>query len=98
MCVGMASIVARRLVLMRDHWAASKLSAEKPVWVGGSGGGGGEGDGAGVMEAGVFLLALEISAMLWLVCGCSSLVALRFRCCLCCVAIFSTHTYSERLD
>ncbi|CBN74856.1 Phosphatidate cytidylyltransferase [Ectocarpus siliculosus] len=80
MCVGMALIVARRLVLMRDHWVASKLSAEKPVGVsGGGGGGGGEGDGAGVMEAGVFLLALEISAMLWMVCGCSSLVALRFR-------------------
>ncbi|CAM9721433.1 unnamed protein product [Ectocarpus sp. 13 AM-2016] len=79
MCVGMALIVARRLVLMRDHWAASILSAGKPVGVGGGGGGGGEGDGAGVMEAGVFLLALEISAMLWLVCGFSSLVAIRFR-------------------
>lgn len=83
MSVGMALIVARRLVLMRDHLAASKLSAEKRVGVGcGGGGGGGEGDGAGVMEAGVFLLALEISAMVWLVGGCSSLVALRFRCCL----------------
>ncbi|CAN0013256.1 unnamed protein product [Ectocarpus fasciculatus] len=76
MYVGMALIVARRLVLMRDHWAAAKLPAEKGVGVGG---GGGEGVGAGVMEAGVFLLALEISAMLWLVGGCSSLVALRFR-------------------
>ncbi len=33
-----------------------------------------------VMEGGVFLLALEVSGMLWLVWGWSSLVALRFRC------------------
>lgn len=33
----------------------------------------------GVMESGIFLLALEVSAMAWLVGGWSSLVALRFR-------------------
>lgn len=36
--------------------------------------------GGEVMESGVFLLALEVSAMLWLVGGWSSLVALRLRC------------------
>lgn len=38
------------------------------------------GKGARVTESGVFLLALEVSAMAWLVGGWSSLVALRFRC------------------
>lgn len=33
-----------------------------------------------VMESGILLLGLEVSAMLWLVGGWSSLVALRFRC------------------
>ena len=33
-----------------------------------------------VMESGIFLLGLEVSAMVWLVGGWSSLVALRFRC------------------
>lgn len=47
--------------------------------IGGDGGGGGLGGGGGVIEAGVCLLALEISAMLWLVGGWSALVALRFR-------------------
>lgn len=35
--------------------------------------------GSKVMESGVFLLALEASAMLWVVGGWSSLVAVRFR-------------------
>ena len=118
MLVGMAALVARRLALMRDHWAASKpgvgKTADDPGATGvpnrpsketvataaaakgesssgasaavsfcGGGGGGGSGGirgGSEVMEAGVFLLALEVSAMLWLVGGWSSLVALRFRC------------------
>lgn len=42
--------------------------------------GGGVRGGGDVTEGGVFLLALEVSAMLWLVGGWSSLVALRFRC------------------
>ena len=118
MLVGMAALVARRLALMRDHWAASKpgvgKTADDPGATGvpnrpsketvataaaakgesssgasaavsfcGGGGGGGSGGirgGSEVVEAGVFLLALEVSAMLWLAGGWSSLVALRFRC------------------
>lgn len=109
--LGITLLVARRLALMRDHWAALRPLLEKmgeasgvsgkPNKPGGmalsasqSGGMGfnsatavaygsaGVGGGAArdrVMESGVFLLGLEVSAMLWLVGGWSSLVALRFR-------------------
>ncbi|CAN0041267.1 unnamed protein product [Pylaiella littoralis] len=110
---GMTLLVARRLALMRDHWAASKRAVESTIAQvsGGATGvlgvpsviftpsspGGGKRTGSaaangkvplgasapeggsGVMEAGMFLLTLEVSAMLWLVGGWSSLVALRFR-------------------
>lgn len=113
MLAGMTLLVARRLALMRDHWAASKRAVESTIAQvsGGATGvldvpsvistpsspGGGKRTGSaaangkvplgasapeggsGVMEAGMFLLTLEVSAMLWLVGGWSSLVALRFR-------------------
>ena len=44
------------------------------------GGWSGRGVNVGVVEQGVFLLALEVSAMLWVVGGWSSIAALRFRC------------------
>ena len=46
----------------------------------GGGGWSGRSVSVGVVESGVFLLALEVSAMVWLVGGWSSLAAIRFRC------------------
>lgn len=112
----MASLVACRLALMRNHWAALNLAAEgadtkardtpgdQRCWscsssavgsdstmatapadvcstrVSLSGDCGGGGVGGRVVESGVLLLAVEALAMLWVVGGWSSLVALRVRC------------------
>lgn len=62
--VGMTILVARRLSLMRGHQAA--LGAVD--------------NGTSVIASGMFLLTFEASGILWVVCGWSSLVALRFRC------------------
>ncbi|CAN0233312.1 unnamed protein product [Scytosiphon promiscuus] len=70
------SAIAVKTVTAEVHGLPPANSDATDVW--GGGGGGGRG-GSRVVEAGVFLLALEISAMLWLVGGWSSLVALRFR-------------------
>eukprot|EP00903_Cladosiphon_okamuranus_P017954 g16519.t1 len=97
--VGMTLLVARRLALMRDHFAALRPLLEKMGDACGANGeqnkadvmslsasqNGGIGVGGAsaaidrVIESGIFLLGLEVSAMLWLVGGWSSLVALRFR-------------------
>lgn len=65
MSVGVAALVVRRLALMCDHWGALCLVGK---------------DGGKAIESGVLLLALELSATLWVVAGWSSLAAVRFRC------------------
>lgn len=77
MSVSMALLVARRLALMRDHSAALRPVREKMREVSGAVGGAARDV---VLESAIYLLAIEVSAMLWLVGGWSSLVALRFRC------------------
>lgn len=95
----MALLVARRLGLMRDHWAALKpddtpLSADayRRTLGGMLDTRIGQAEARErVVECGIFLLGLEVSAMLWLVGGWSSLVALRFRCfvlCFRCIIFF----------
>lgn len=105
MSLGMASLVAHRLVLMSSHRAALNAAAAVGdgqdnkggsvkgnhrnscppptrggvVCAGSTKAAGAVSVGGEVMESGVFLLALEASAMLWVVGGWSSLVALRFR-------------------
>ncbi|CAM9299991.1 unnamed protein product [Laminaria digitata] len=79
MSVGMTLLVARRLALMRDHWKAASLAAERGAAASAGGGWIGRGVSVGVVESGVFLLALEVSAMLWVVGGWSSVTAIRFR-------------------
>lgn len=58
--------------------AAASVAASAKANAGG--GWSGRGVNLGVVEQGVFLLALEVSAMLWVVGGWSSIAALRFRC------------------
>lgn len=80
----MALLLARRLALMRDHVMALRRSEaivrsapelkNVPEYLCGH-----SGVANTATESGFFLLALEISALLWVVGGWSSLVALRFR-------------------